>query len=155
MPPFFYFFGFSATVAVAGPHLPLVLFTRPPVAVEAPTPAFGWGGAKSRRRLGGALGFPATMVAADAAAPVGGDWDGRGSAVGGVEKVGGVASLLSIARRSPAGGELSEEAARRGDRSGGWPSRAMFPGYGTGPHEIWGSLIFGHMLKTVFCPLVP
>lgn len=125
--PFFCFFGFSAAVAVAGPLLPPVLFMRPSAVVEAPALAFGRGGAKAGRQLGGALGFHATVDTAEAAATAGRAGDGRGSAAGGVEKVGGMASSPSMARRSLTGGESSEEAALCGDGSGGRPSRVMFP----------------------------
>jgi hypothetical protein len=103
--PLFCFYGFSTTVVVAGPRLPPVLFTCPLAAVEALALPFGRGGAKAGRWLGGALEFPATV---DAASAAGGAGDGQGSAAGGVEKVGGVVSSLSMARRSTAGGESRE-----------------------------------------------
>jgi hypothetical protein len=101
---------------------------RSPAVVEASAPALGREDVKPGRQLGGTLGFTTTVDTTEVAAAAARAGDGRGSVAGWVEKVGGMASSPSMARRSPAGGESSEEVARRGDGSGSWPSWTMFLG---------------------------
>jgi hypothetical protein len=87
----------------------------------------------TRRRETGALAWRRLRVYCDCGHDGGGcgggqswGWAGIGGRRGGEGRRNG--SSPSMARRSLAGGESSEEVARRRDGSGGWPSCAMFLG---------------------------